>query len=113
MLFSPICERQKATERHLFWFCPNLCDFGVAFLTVFQKVAKPDPVLAILGISEVLKTFSSSQQQSLLLGMALAKKIILLNWKFSDAPFFKTWLFVLFHVIQLEGILLFEPKLRC
>ncbi len=117
---SPICDRCKVTEgtlSHLFWFCPNLFDFWSSifdfFSKVFQKVVKPDPILAILGTSGVLNTFSSSQQQSLLLGMVLAKKIILLNWKSSDAPFFKTWLSELFHVIRLEDIRLSETKSHC
>ncbi len=74
---------------------------------------KPDPILAMLGTSEVLNTSSSFQQQSLLLGMVLAKKIILLNWKSSDDPFFKTWLSELFHVIRLEGARLLEAKPHC
>ncbi len=93
---SPNCDRCKVTEgtlSHLFWSCPNLFGFWSSifdfFSKVFQKAVKPDPILAILGTSEVLNTFSSFQQQSLLSGMVLAKNKILLNWKSSDAPFFQ------------------------
>lgn len=116
---SPLCDICKVTEgslSHLLWFCSNLFDFWSSifdfFSKVFQKVVKPDPILTILGTSEVLNTFSSSQQQSLLLGMVLDNKIILLNCKSSDAPFFKTWMSELLHVIRLEGKRLLEPKLH-
>lgn len=114
---SPVCDRCKIKEgslSHMFWFCPKLFNFWTAifdfFSKVFQKEVKPDHGIAILGSSETLETFPIFQQRSLLMGMTLAKKIILLNWKSSDPPCFKVWLCELFHVIQLEDIRSIELK---
>jgi len=114
---SPVCDRCKTEEgslSHMFWFCHKLFNFWTAifdfFSKVFQKEVKPDHSLAILGSSVTLNTLPRSQQRPLLMGLTLAKKSILLNWKSSDSPSFKAWLSELIHVIQLERIRSLESK---
>lgn len=49
-------------------------------------------MLILLGTSEGLRKLNVAQQRLLAYGLITAKKLILLNWKKKQVPFYKHWL---------------------
>lgn len=114
---SPLCDRCRGAEgslSHLFWSCPQLYTFWCEIFKWFSKVygldIAPDPELALLGCSETALRYSSEIQQTLLLGMVAAKKMILLDWKSPTAPCFRKWLSEMIGIIQMERIRFHKSK---
>lgn len=92
---SPQCDRSKMAEgtlAHLFWFCPILYDFWSNIFELFSSAYRiniqPDHSLAIFSYSDVMDTIPHTHQHALMVGLITAKKVILLNWKTSQAPCF-------------------------
>lgn len=114
---TPQCDRYKIADgslAHLFWVCPllngfwsSICDW---FSKVYSKDIPLDPKLTLLGCSEVFLDCTLEEQQTLMLGMVVVKKIILLDWKTSLPPCFKKWLHEMISVIHLEFILWIQIK---
>lgn len=107
---SPECNRYKmadGSQAHLFWVCHLLNGFWSSIYDWFSKVYSRDipldPKLTLLGCSEVFLDCTLEEQQTLMLGMVVAKKIILLDWKTSSPPCFKKWLNEMISVIHSES----------
>lgn len=108
---SPICNRCKAghgTLTHSFWSCPSLHRFWISvfncFSKAFKKTWEPSPLVAILGVTSVLAGINKFESQAIALGMVVAKKMILLNWKSDHAPTYESWIRELMNVIHLEKL---------
>ncbi len=65
---------------------------------------QPEPVLIILGISDVLRSLRVTQQLLLSYGLITAKKLILMCWKGKEVPTLKRWLTELTDTLHLERI---------
>lgn len=96
---SPLCDKCKSTEAdllHSFALCAKLQDFWADIFRLFSKIFKvqiqPEPVLIILGISDLLRSLRVTQQRLLSYGLITAKKLILMCWKGKEVHTCKRWL---------------------
>jgi len=96
------------TASHAFWFCPLLSGFWSSIFDWFSKAyntpLSPDAELAIFGFSQHTSRLSGALQQSLMLGMVVAKKLVLKNWKSPSPPSFRMWITDMVSVIQMERL---------
>ncbi len=96
---SPMCDKCKVAEgtlAHLFWVCVQIQSFWIEIFQFFAKVYNcvllPDPMIAILGWSDLLESLSLKVRLPIQYGMIVAKKGILLLWKKNVRPLFSDWL---------------------
>lgn len=108
---SPLCQRCKSADgtlAHLFWSCPKLYDFWCSvfqwFSDMYNCVFKPDPQVALFGYSMFLLPQSMRVQHTIMYGMVIAKRLILMLWKSEAVPLFKTWLSELTSLLHMEKI---------
>lgn len=108
---SPRCDRCSSAEgtlAHLFWFCPKLFGFWSLIFDWFSKCYSrtilPNQNLAIFGCSTESLSYTSDMQTALHLGMVVAKKLVLLNWKSTSPPTFDHWLKEMLSAIQMERL---------
>ncbi len=108
---SPLCDKCESTEAdllHSFAMCAKLQGFWVDIFSLFSKIFKvqiqPEPVLIILGTSDVLRSLRVTQQLLLSYGLITAKKLILMCWKGKEVPTLKRWLTELTDTLHLERI---------
>ncbi len=59
------------------------------FSKAFEKNWEPSPLVAILGVTSVLNGINKFESQAISLGMVVAKKKILLNWKLDHVPMYE------------------------
>ena len=108
---SPLCDRCKAADgslTHLFWTCPKLyvfwCGIFKWFSEMYNCVFKPEPEVALFGYSLSLLPQSIPVQHTIMYGMLIAKRLILMLWKSETVPLFKTWLSELTSLLHMEKI---------
>ncbi len=108
---SPFCDKCKVTEdttAHACWYCPSLSVFWTSIFDWFSKAYNrpllQDVELAIFGFSQHTSTLPKALQQALTLGMIVAKRLILKNWKSSSPPSFRLWTMNMISVIQMERL---------
>lgn len=108
---SPTCDRCETAEgslSHLFLQCPVLNNFWSHIFHWFSQQYNthipPDCILALFGCSEGTKTLPTYQRQALKIGMVVAKKFFILNWKSSATPCFKRGLDEMLSVARMEQI---------
>ena len=108
---SPLCDKCESTEAdllHSFAMCTRLHDFWVDNYSLFSKIFKvqmrPEPVLIILGISDVSRSSRVTQQLLLSYGLITAKKLILMCCKGKEVPTLKRLLMELTDTLYLEKI---------
>uniref|UniRef100_A0AAQ5XLH4 Reverse transcriptase domain-containing protein n=1 Tax=Amphiprion ocellaris TaxID=80972 RepID=A0AAQ5XLH4_AMPOC len=108
---SPVCDRcnvSESTLSHAFWSCPSLAGFWCKIFDFYSKAyktpIKPDAGLAVLGCTQTTKTIPATMQQPLELGLIVAKKLILKEWKSPVAPSFRLWVTDMLSVIQMERL---------
>ena len=108
---SSLCNRCKMTQgtlAHSFWSCPKLIVFWKSvfecFSKAFGKNLEPSPLVAILGVTSVLNGINKFESQAISLGMVVAKKMILLNWKLEYIPTYEIWIRELMNVLHLEKL---------
>ncbi len=63
-----------------------------------------DVEFTIFGCSQHTSILPKALQQALTLGMIMAKRLILKNWKASSPPFFRLWTMDMISVIQMERL---------
>ncbi len=106
---SPLCDRCQAsggTLSHAFWSCPLLTLFWDKIFDskAYMCTLRPDAELAIFGCSQTTADLSTASQQSLMLGMTVAKRFILMEWKSTFPPSSQRWLADMTSVIQMEKL---------
>ncbi len=108
---SPLCDRCKSadgTYGHIFWSCPEVSEFwkGVfrLYSHTFENEINVDADLAIFGCSDQALTWPQNQQLSLVFGMVLAKRMILMEWKSTLPPSFFKWLAEMVSALKLERL---------
>ncbi len=108
---SPFCDKCKATEdttARAFWFCPSRSGFWTSIFDWYSKAYnRPlllDAELAIFSFSQHTSSLPNALQQALTLGMIVAKRLILKNWKSSSPPSFWLWTMDIISVIQMERL---------
>ncbi|XP_028251617.1 uncharacterized protein LOC114427641 [Parambassis ranga] len=102
------CSSAEGSLAHMFWFCPQLFGFWSAvfkwYSKCYSKDILPNHNLAIFGCSTETLDYTSDLQMALQLGMVVAKKLVLLNWKSTTSPSFDHWLKEMVSVIQIERL---------
>ena len=108
---SPLCIRCKVSEgtlSHTLWLCPLLTGLWDKIFDWFSKAYKrpfqPEAELAIFGCSQTTASVPAAMHQSLMLGMIVAKRLILLEWKSTSPPCFQRWLADMASAIQMERL---------
>lgn len=108
---SPMCDKCKtsvATHLHSYVLCPKIYSFWTDIFNIMSEVMgimiKPDPLLIILGVSEMFKKLSKTQQCFISYSLIIAKKLILTLWKSVNAPTSKMWLEGITNTLHLERI---------
>uniref|UniRef100_A0A3B3E0S0 Reverse transcriptase domain-containing protein n=1 Tax=Oryzias melastigma TaxID=30732 RepID=A0A3B3E0S0_ORYME len=108
---SPFCDRCKVSEgtlSHTFWFCSSLTGYWSKIFDWFSKAYKtplrPEAELAIFGCSQTIKNIPATMQRPLELGMIVAKRLILQEWKSPVAPSFQQWITDMLSIIQMEKL---------
>ena len=108
---SPLCDSckvSKGTLSHTFWLCPLLTGLWDKIFDWFSKAYKrpfqPKAELAIFGCSQTTPSQPAAMQQSLMLRMIVAKRLILLEWKPTSPPCFQRWLAKMASAIQMERL---------
>ncbi len=108
---SPFCDKCKVMEdttAHAFWYCPSLSVFWTSifdwFFKAYNRPLLLDVELAIFGFSQHTSSLPKALQQALTLGMIVAKRLILKNWKSSSPSSFRLWTMDMFSVIQMERL---------
>ncbi len=81
---SPVCDRCQGAEgtlSHSFWFCPKLHrywqDIFSWYSAAYNQAFLPEVELAIFGYSDTISSLPYYLQLALMLGMVVAKRIIL------------------------------------
>lgn len=105
---SPICDRCKMSEgtlSHTFWSCSSIIGFWSKIFDFFSRAYKkpisPEPRLAMFGCVQT-RTIPGIMRQPLELGMMVAKRLILKEWKSPTPPHFNVWLSEMMSLIQME-----------
>lgn len=108
---SPTCDKcqsSDATLLHGFVSCPKIATYWYDVFNTMSKILDttliPDPLLIILGTSELFKDLTTTQQQFLSYCIITAKKLILLTWKGPAVPNSCAWLRDLTNTLHLERI---------
>ena len=114
---SPVCDRcqgAEGTSSHSFWFCPKLHrywqDIFSWYSAAYNLAVLPEVELAIFGYAGTVSSFPYYVQLALMLGMMVAKRIILREWKSTVPPCFQRWLAEMASVIHLEKMRFNEAK---
>ncbi len=77
-------------------------DFTLVLLKMRLMLIDAD--LAIFGCSDQALTLPQNQQLSLMFGMVLAKRVILMEWKSTLPPSFFKWLAEMVSSLKLERL---------
>lgn len=108
---SPTCDRCQTsvgTLSHAFWFCPSLSELWSGVFDWYSgayKISLPlDAILAIFGCSQLSQHFPTATQQALMLGMTVAKRLILREWKSPSSLPFQRWMKDMINVIRMEKL---------
>jgi len=108
---SPMCDKCEVTEGtlfHAFWTCSSLTNFWSKIFDWYSKAYKrhlqPEAGLAIFGCSQATRTIPTTMRQPLELGMIVAKRLILREWKSPTPPFFQAWVTDMLSIIQMEKL---------
>lgn len=107
---SPICDRCKTSEStlaHAFWHCPSLTNFWSKIFDWYSKAygisISPNPEIAVFGCVRS-RSIPATVRVPIDLGMMIAKRLILKEWKSAAPPSFSVWLNDMLSVIQLEKV---------
>lgn len=114
---SPMCDRCQVAEgtlSHAFCSCLKLQryweDIFSWYSVAYDHTLPPEMELAIFGYSDTVSSLPDHLQLALMLGMVVAKRIILKDWKATAPPCFQKWLAEMVSVLNLEKIRLNESK---
>lgn len=106
---SPMCDRCRRAEGtlfHAFWSCPSLRGFWFKifdwYSKAYMKPLQPEPELVIFGCSPTSELLPVKLQGPLELGLIVAKRIILREWKSPTPPSFQLWVTDMMSIIQME-----------
>lgn len=93
---------------HMFWMCPRLSPFWHQFFQAISDIlgisVNPSPQIAIFGVPPVDLVTTSMQDNVIAFASLVAHRKILLLWKSSQPPSFKSWLHDLLFLLKLEKI---------
>lgn len=102
------CQSLNATLFHAFFSCPKVTSYWSDVFNVLSRIFKttlsPEPLLIILGTSELFRKFTSAQQRFISYSLITAKKLLLMSWKGPAIPTDKMWLRDLSNTLHLERI---------
>lgn len=108
---SPVCDRcnmSEGTLSHAFWACSSLANFWSRifdwYSKAYQRPLQPEAGLAIFGCSQITETIPTIMRQPLELGLIVAKRLILKEWKSPTPPSFQVWVIDMLSIIQLEKL---------
>ncbi len=92
---------------HTFWSCPSLRGFGSSIFQSLSaipgKTLQPDPLIAIFGVvGDELKL----SKMQIAYASLHARRLILLNWRGKNSPFYVHWIREVMLGLALE-------KIRC
>ncbi len=93
---------------HMFWLCPKLVGFWEAFFRTISEILQirisPSPHIAIFGGPEDINTMSKIKMNITAFTSLIARRRILLQWKSSLPPSFKSWIGDVMSFLKLEKI---------
>ena len=108
---SPVCDRCNVSEgtlSHAFWSCSSLTNFWSKIFDWYSKAYKsplqPEPGLVIFGCTQTMRTVPAAMRQPLELGLIVAKRLILKEWKSPHPPSFQLWVTDMLSLIQMEKL---------
>lgn len=102
------CNISEGTLSHAFWACSSLRNFWSKifdwYSKAYQRPLQPEPGFAIFGCSQITKTIPAIMRQPLELGLIVAKRQILKEWKSPTPPSFQVWVIDMLSIIQMEKL---------
>ena len=102
------CKSSKGSLGHTFWFGPEMVPFWHDVFKWCSKMSdlqiEPDALVALFGCSVASPALPHTVQQTVMLGMLVAKRIILSEWKATSAPCLSRWFMELVSGIHLEKL---------
>ena len=80
----------------MFWFCPALEKYWKEIFSTLSKVLnyelKPNPLIALFGISEEAEKLSINNRRFLSFSTLMARRAVLIKWKGDIPPSHGQWL---------------------
>lgn len=102
------CQSLNATLFHAFFSCPKVASHWSDVFNVLSRIflitLSLEPLLIILGTSELFRKLTSAQQRFISYSLINAKKLLLMSWKGPAIPTDKMWLRDLSITLHLERI---------
>ena len=81
----------KGTLGHILWFCPKIVPFWQSIFTWYSFINNRLNQILLAVWLFCFFTLPHTVQQSFMLGMFVAKRIILKEWKATNAPWLSRW----------------------
>ena len=102
------CSLSPCDLAHMFWLCPKLVGFWEGFFKtiseIFQIQISPSPHIAIFGRPENIDTMNKIQLNITAFTSLIARRRILLQWRSSLPPSFKSWIGDVMSFLKLEKV---------
>ncbi len=102
------CFQMPCNLMHMFWTCSKLSNYWQSFFKSISDIlgisVSPSPQIAIFGVPPDELGTTSMQDNVIAFASLIASRKILLSWKSSQPPSFKSWLHDLLFLLKLEKI---------
>ena len=108
---DPTCERchlAPASLAHTLWFCPSLYGYWSKVFDilacVLEQTISPSPFIALFGVVPPTVPLSSYKADFVAFITLVARRLILLRWKSSNAPSFSCLIKDILYFMKMEKI---------
>lgn len=98
----------EGTLMHMLWDCPRIQEFWVGISAQIERIQRHkipfSPSLFVLGDPSLLRDLSPSDAEWIQTVLRLGRKLIMCEWKASEAPSVNSWFSQLGHLAALEKL---------